>query len=183
MTEAPKIRQPEDFANRLRPIHARLHAYIHALVRDLDDTDDLLQQTTMVLWRKYAEFDAERSFLAWALGVARFEVQNFLRSRSRQRLYFSDDLALLLAESQDEIPSDELDHRREVLATCMESLRERDRELLRDCFGSDQRVSETAPRRGRSPRSVHNSLRRIRRALHECVTRAMSRQSRPEWSA
>src|SRR5439155_7013589 len=109
------------------------------------------------------EYDRRLSFFAWACGVARLEVANFLRSRSRQRLYFSDALNLLLVEAHAEVPDDELEDRREALAGCVGKLRQRDRELLDECYAGPAGVHEAAGRRGRSPQSVYNSLRRIRR--------------------
>ena len=43
----------------LRREQTRLHGYLHSLVRDLNDADDLFQQTTMILWKKFGEFDAQ----------------------------------------------------------------------------------------------------------------------------
>jgi RNA polymerase sigma-70 factor (ECF subfamily) len=172
-------RRKAEFAERLREAQSRLFGYIHSLVRDLDDADDLFQQTTLILWNKFGDFDRSRSFLSWACGVARLEVCNFLRSRGRQRLYFSDDLNLLLAEAQDEMAHDELEERRGALAGCVEKLRQRDRQLLDECYGREEGITEVAGRHGRSPQSVHNSLRRIRRALFECIRRTLDQRSRP----
>jgi RNA polymerase sigma-70 factor (ECF subfamily) len=170
-----------EFAALLQQNQTRLFGYIHALVRDLNDTDDLFQQTTLILWNKFGAFDRRKSFFAWACGVARLEVANFLRGRSRQRLYFSDDLNLLLVEAHAAMTDEELDERREALAGCLAKLRQRDRELLHECYGDEAGVPEAAHRRGRSPQSVYNSLRRIRRALLECIARAVARGSRPGW--
>jgi RNA polymerase sigma-70 factor (ECF subfamily) len=170
-----------EFAERLRREQSRLYNYIHSLVRDLNDADDLFQQTTLVLWKKFGEFDSQRSFFAWACGVARLEVANFLRGRGRQRLYFSDDLNLLLIEAQAEVRSDEAEDRRAALARCVEKLRQRDRELLQECYGEGEGVQAAANRHGRSPQSVYNSLRRIRRALFECIARTLAAESRPGW--
>src|SRR5262245_22595876 len=170
-----------EFAEDLRPDQTRLYGYIHALVRDLNDADDLYQQTALILWKKFGEFDRGRSFFAWACGVARLEVANFLRSRGRHRLYFSDDLSLLLVEAQAEMTDAELEDRRDALARCVEKLRQRDRELLRECYGEAADVHGAADRRGRSPQSTYNSLRRIRRALFECVARTLAQESRPGW--
>jgi RNA polymerase sigma-70 factor (ECF subfamily) len=172
-------RRKAEFAEHLRPAQSRLFGYIHSLVRDLDDADDLFQQTTLILWNKFGDFDRSRSFLSWACGVARLEVCNFLRSRGRQRLYFSDDLNLLLAEVQEEMTHDELEERRGALARCVEKLRQRDRQLLDECYGHEAGVTQVAGRHGRSPQSVHNSLRRIRRALFECIRRTLDHRSRP----
>jgi RNA polymerase sigma-70 factor (ECF subfamily) len=177
-----ELRSPKsEFAEHLRREHARLYGYIHSLVRDLNDADDLYQQTTLILWKKFDEFDPTRSFFAWSCGVARLEVANFLRSRSRQRLYFSDDLNLLLIEAHSEMTDKELEDRRDALAQCVEQLRERDRELLVECYRGASGVHEAANRLRRSPQSIYNSLRRIRRALFECIARTLEPQSRPGW--
>jgi RNA polymerase sigma-70 factor (ECF subfamily) len=163
-----------EFAEHLHRNQSRLYGYIHSLVRDLNDADDLFQQTAFILWKKFAEFDPRRSFFAWACGIARLEVANFLRRRSRQRLYFCDDLNLLLIEAHAELTTEEEADRREALAQCVERLRPRDRDLLLECYGASTGVHAAAGRRGRSSQSVYNSLRRIRRALFECVTRTLA---------
>jgi RNA polymerase sigma-70 factor (ECF subfamily) len=146
-------------------------------LRDLDDADDLFQQTSLVLWDKFDQFDATRSFVAWACGVARYEVSNFLRSRSRHQLYFSDELNLLLIDAQAEYDLEVAQHegRRDALAECMKKLRERDLELLEACYERSVRIPELARRWNRSTQSIHNSLRRIRRALYECVSRSLAK--------
>jgi RNA polymerase sigma-70 factor (ECF subfamily) len=170
-----------EFATRLRAVQTALYGYIHSLARDLNDADDLFQQTALILWKKFDEYDQHRSFLAWACGIARLEVTNFLRGRGRQRLYFSDHLNLLLIEAQQELTSDEEVERRDALVKCIAKLRERDRELLTECYQDTMGVNQAAGRRRRSPQSVYNSLRRIRRALYECIARTLTRESRPEW--
>jgi RNA polymerase sigma-70 factor (ECF subfamily) len=131
-----------------------------------------------VLWRQFEQFDRTRSFLPWACGVARFEVSNYLRSRSRKKLYFSDDLNLLLIEAQVEISSDEVDARKAALGECIQKLRPRDRELLDACYADAARVEAVAEAQGRIPQSVHNSLRRIRDSLFECIQRTLAQDDR-----
>ena len=170
-----------EFAEYLRQAQTRLYGYIHSLVRDLNDTDDLYQQTTLILWKKFNDFDRQRSFFSWACGVARFEVANFLRARGRKRLYLSDDLNLQLIDAQADLTNAELEDRRDALVRCIDKLRQRDRELLTECYGDDAGVHQAADRRGRSPQSVYNSLRRIRRVLFECIARTLAHHPKPEW--
>jgi RNA polymerase sigma-70 factor (ECF subfamily) len=178
--EVPKHKV--EFAELLRQTQARLYGYLHSLVPDVTDADDLMQQTTLVLWKKFAEYDRGRSFFSWACGIARLEVANFLRSRGRRRRYFSEGLDLLLVEAHEEM-ADEVDDRRDALAGCVEKLHERDRELLLECYGESEGVQAAADRRGRSSHSVYNSLRRIRQALLECINRRLERQERPGWTS
>jgi RNA polymerase sigma-70 factor (ECF subfamily) len=181
VTQDDERAQKAAFAEFLRQDQSRLYGYIHSLVRDLNDADDLYQQTTLILWKKFDEFDRARSFFAWACGVARFEVANFLRARGRKRLYLSDDLNLQLIDAQADLTNAELEDRRDALVRCIDKLRQRDRELLTECYGDDAGVHQAADRRGRSPQSVYNSLRRIRRVLFECIARTLAHHPKPEW--
>ncbi len=162
--------QKAEFAEQLVRHHAQLLGYIYSLVRDLDDADDLFQQTSLVLWDKFEQFDPSRSFVSWACGVARYEVLNFLRARSRDRLYFGDELSLALIEAQEDLEQERLEERRLALAGCMKKLRDRDKDLLEACYGQTTGVRAVAESQGRSAQSVHNSLRRIRRACSSACT-------------
>jgi RNA polymerase sigma-70 factor (ECF subfamily) len=68
---------------------------------------------------------------------------------------------------------DELADRRAALSKCVDKLPPADRALLTECYLDPAGVHAAAARRGRSPHSVYNSLRRIRQALLQCVTRAL----------
>jgi RNA polymerase sigma-70 factor (ECF subfamily) len=162
-----------DFGSRLRAHQVQIFSFIYSMVRNFDDADDLFQQTSLAMWNKFDQYDPSRSFAAWACGVARFEVSNFIRSRSRQRLYFSDDLSLLLAEAHESLEADRVEERREALSGCLKKLRDRDQQLVEDYYGQESRVPEVARLWGRTSQSIHNSLRRIRRSLFECVRRSL----------
>lgn len=164
-----------EFTRFLAGIQARLYGYIHSLIPDIHDADDLYQQTALVLWHKFGSFDRGRDFFAWACGVARGEVANFARRRVRQRLYLSADTNLLLVEAHAEMTDAEQDDRRAALSGCVEKLPPADRELLTECYREEDGVHAAADRRHRSPHSVYNSLRRIRKALYDCVNRTLTR--------
>ncbi len=172
-----------EFAEYLHQNQGRLYGYLHALVRDLNDADDLFQQTAVILWKKFPEFDPARSFFSWACGIARLEVANFLRVRGRRRLYFSDDFNLLLIEAQEEMTDAEIDGRREALTQCIEKLRARDRALLDECYNDAPDLHAIADKHGRSTHSIYNSLRRIRRSLFECIGRTLAHEARPGWKS
>jgi RNA polymerase sigma-70 factor (ECF subfamily) len=169
-----------EFTSYLGRIQARLYGYIHSLIPDINDTDDLYQQTALVLWNKFGQFDRSRDFFAWACGVARGEVANFARHRARQRLYLAADINLLLVEAHAEFADAERDDRRVALSLCVGKLPAPDRDLLAECYREPDGVFDAAGRRHRSIHSVYNSLRRIRKALYDCVNRTMTCRPGPE---
>lgn len=169
----PSQERKAEFANLLRAENGRLYGYIHALLRDLNDADDVFQQVALVLWQKFDEYDRGRPFFPWACRVAWLEAANFFRSRSRHRLYLTDEVSLMLIDTHADMGHDELEDRREALARCLENLRGQDRELVRTCYGEAGGVRRAAEEQGRAPQSIYNSLRRIRRALFECIRGAL----------
>ena len=94
----------------------QLFGYIYSLVRNLDDADDLFQQTSLALWKKIDQYDPARAFCPGrsALPVSRCPI--FCRSRGRDRLYFSDELNLLLIEAHEELGLEPADERLEAMA-------------------------------------------------------------------
>lgn len=162
-----------EYSQGLAQIQGRLYRYIHSLIPDINDADDLYQQTALILWHKYGEYDPTRDFFAWACGVARGEVANFARRRTRQRLYLAADVNLLLVEAHAAASDQEHDDRKMALSRCIEKLPVADRDLLSECYQDREGVQAAADRRGRSSHSVYNSLRRIRKLLFECIGRAV----------
>ena len=53
--------------------------YVRSLVRDRAVADEVLQETSLVLFRRFEEYDEQRPFVAWALGIARFQVLSLNR--------------------------------------------------------------------------------------------------------
>ncbi|CAN5438411.1 sigma-70 family RNA polymerase sigma factor [soil metagenome] len=166
------------FSDLLLQNRSRLFAYIHALVRNLADTDDVFQQTALALWRRFDTYDASRPFLNWSMGVARFEVATWLRNRARDRLRFSDELTQLMLDAFAELSADEVSDRQATLPGCVDKLTDVDQLLLKQCYLRGGDVASVAMRLGRSAQSVHNSLKRIRRTLFDCIERALARSTR-----
>ena len=166
--------QKAEFAEQLVRHHAQLLGYIYSLVRDLDDADDLFQQTSLVLWDKFEQFDPSRSFVSWACGVARYEVLNFLRARSRDRLYFGDELSLALIEAQEDLEQERLEERRSRAG----GMHEEAARSRQGPAGGLLRPDDRRPRGGRVPGPVGTERPQLAEAnpprLFECVHRSLA---------
>src|SRR5690606_34393882 len=87
-----------EFARLLLESRKRLHAFILTLVPHWDDAEELEQRTAIILWQKFGEYVPGTNFLTWACQVARWEINNYRRTKGRSRLYFSNELMTALAE-------------------------------------------------------------------------------------
>ncbi|HEV8063100.1 MAG TPA: sigma-70 family RNA polymerase sigma factor [Gemmataceae bacterium] len=152
----------------------RLYAYIFTLIHNQTDSDDLLQETSLVLWDKFDALNPPDDFAAWACRVAYFKVLDFSKKRQRSRVLFGQALLERLAETAIEQSSAlQLDERRDALISCIEKLSVRDRELLGWRFAEGGSTRSAAAQAGKRVDAVYKSLARIRKALFECVTRAV----------
>jgi RNA polymerase sigma-70 factor (ECF subfamily) len=152
----------------------RLSAFVHTLVANWHDGEEIVQDTLIVLWRKFDEFDPASDFFRWAAKVAQFEVLNY-RRKTRHALVL--DAAVLESLAAAAIKhSDGAAQRRHALAGCMQRLTEQDRNILGLRYQETGSVQGVAAALGRSTSQVHRILRRIREQLVRCV-RASATQS------
>ncbi len=162
----------EQFLRLYADNQRRIHAFIGTFLTKAADVDDVLQETSIVLWRKFAEFDQTRDFLRWACGVAKLEVLKFYRQQTGRILTLGEDVIEAIAEDRASLDP-VLERRREALVHCMGKLTTRDRELIERCYGGQTTTKHVAEQLGRPVNAVYKSLGRIRRALFECIERRL----------
>jgi RNA polymerase sigma-70 factor (ECF subfamily) len=154
---------------------AALHTLLRAMLPSREDAHEALQETVVVLWRKFDEFDPDRDFRAWASGIARNKALALLRDRQRDRHVFDLDLANRLA---DRVEAQETRHssEREALEGCLQKLPVARRELVLSAYRQGTRMDELAAQRGQTPMSLYKILHRIRQTLHDCVRRTLKKK-------
>ena len=150
--------------------YPRLQFYVTALLPTANDASDVLQETSMVLWRKFDTFELGTNFFAWACKIARLQVMKFRERQGRAaRLFETSLLEKLAVEAGDE----EVVHSvpLQALENCLAKLSELDRSLIRRRYQPGTTVHQLAVDIGRTANSLSKSLGRIRRTLLECIDR------------
>lgn len=163
----------EDFIRLFTQSQRALYLYIIPLVGNAADAEEVLQETNVVIWSKWRQFQPGSNFVAWGRAIARLEVFRFRRRRGHRLHLLADDVIERMAFHVEEQPND-VDLRRDALASCVEKLREQDRELIRRRYAADASGDMVAQELGRPANSVYQSLGRIRRVLMECVRRQLA---------
>jgi len=62
-----------------------LLAFVRSAMSGHPDAEDLAQQTLLKIFVRISEFDTSRDGVAWAFGIAIYEVRTFRRTRHRRR--------------------------------------------------------------------------------------------------
>jgi len=137
----------------------------------------VLQETASVLWQKFPEFQVGSNFLAWAMSIARFQVQRYRRQQKHNVLHFSEAFCDLLA-ADTVAESARLGDLQQLLDECIYKLPPNDLELFVLRYASDSTTASLAYRLDRPASTIYNAIRRVRRALVDCVKRSLDRENR-----
>lgn len=175
MDDSPPAQDVENLIVLLTRYQEHLFRYVFSLVPVEADAKDILQETSVALFRKFGGYDPQRPFLPWAYRFAYFQVQKHREKAARSPLLFSEDVIDLLAgerERHDAV----LDERLRHLESCLEKLSPRDRALLTSRYGRRESAEEMMERFSLSRRTLFRNLEGLRRRLHECVTHQMRTQ-------
>jgi RNA polymerase sigma-70 factor (ECF subfamily) len=151
----------------------RIYGFILALVPIWSDADDLLQETSAVLWRKLDDFEPGTDFLAWALSIARFQVLNYRKKQRQSRARLSNQTVEALAD-QLMAYRERADARRDALAECLTKLSSRDRELIQMRYQPEATTQSVADSVGRSLKAVYKALNRIHTQLLLCIRQTLA---------
>jgi RNA polymerase sigma-70 factor, ECF subfamily len=166
---------PDGFL-RLYGLHYRqLYRYAVMLVTRAADADDVMQEASVVLWRKFSEYDPARPFLPWARRVVFFEIQKLRQREHRAPARLSDAVLAQLA-AEDPASDEMLTAQERALSDCVAKLRPQDRELLERRYGSDESVRDFAAASGVPEGTLYVMLNRIRQRLIDCTARALARE-------
>jgi RNA polymerase sigma-70 factor, ECF subfamily len=168
-TDPSEVRRGEQFMTLYSGHQRRLYLYTMTLLPAAVDAEDVLQETNLVLWRKFDQYQPGTNFFAWACQITRFEVLKYREKRARAAMLLDPDVFDQLAEvAIKQVEHLDESHRR-ALVDCMDRLSAGDRDLMRKRYAEAMAVQAIAAAMNRSPNAVSKSLGRIRRLLLECI--------------
>jgi RNA polymerase sigma-70 factor, ECF subfamily len=162
----------DEFVREFSKSAQRLYAYVFTLMGHDSGTDDVFQETSVLAWQKFDDFEPGSNFLGWICRIAHFRVLRHFDSKRRQPLVFSDAF-INAVESDFATMSDSIDGEMAALADCYKRLRSEDRALIEHRYlpGTDTR--QVAAAVGRPLSTVYRMLARVHRELLECIETTM----------
>ena len=166
------------FLSRFLKAERRIFAYILTLLPHRADAEDVLQEVSVIMWEKFDEHDPPGDFVAWGCRIAYFRIRDHRRWRRRQRVVFSESMLERVADTLAGSRPLQLDERREALAHCLQKLGRPDRDLLAERLKEGASTRSAAESVGRSVDVVYKAMARIRKALHDCISRALAAEGR-----
>ncbi len=165
-----------EFLSLLTRHDRALFLYVHGLIQSHADADDVLQQTKMVMWKHFGQFESGTNFLAWARKIAFYQILGYRRQCQRGHLAMSEEMLEAVGQEVERL-SDEADARREALAACLRKLPTDQRRMMLMRYFEDLEVDQIAGRIDKTTGAVYRALSRVRSTLLTCVEQRMNRSS------
>lgn len=170
-----RVDAQEEFLTLFLRHQGEIRAFVGSLVRDRAAREDVCQEIALVLWREFGRFDRQRSFGAWARGIAANKLMQRWDQKSRWPVQLSPAAIAAVTEGFDRTECN-ASPLAEALAHCLESLPEKSRQLLTLRYENGLKIDEVASGMDSTVDAVHKALSRIRDRLLECIQRRLATQ-------
>ena len=142
--------------------------YVAALVPNVADAEDIVQQTALALWEKFDAYDAAQPFTPWACRFALNKTRQWLERRQRWQSLLEKGLAEELAQRREELRP-ELETRLKHLEVCLNKLPEDQRSIIEGYYHRRDAIEKLAENSGRTVAATYKTLQRVRQALQVCI--------------
>lgn len=163
-----------EFVSLLTSQQARIYSYILSLVPNFNDADDILQDTTNLMWEKFDEFTLGTDFLAWARRIAYFLVLEHYRARKKENAFYYDEQLIRKLEQSSEKFSDSSRDYLTHLKGCLRKLKPQDRRLLKLRYFENHKAKELSSRFGCSIQYIYRNISRIQQLLLACIQKQIT---------
>ena len=157
----------DEFVLELTQCQQRLYGYIFRRLANRDQTQEVLQQTNLVLCRKANDFKLGTNFAAWSCTVAHYQILSYRKSLGRDRLVFADEVVAIIDERENESEMREgvLSH----LRHCLEAMSSDNQVFIKLRYEGELSMKQIATEVGKTVGAVKVKLHRLRRSLRDCV--------------
>lgn len=150
-----------------------LMTYLRAATKETM-AEDLFQETMVVAWKRFEEFDRTRPFGPWLRGIARNLILAHYRARKRDMLLCSEDVLEHLDRRVEQIaqrPGDTWSEKMTGLADCLNQLPGDYREPLELHYRDHHNTHTISGLLATSREAVKKRLQRARAKLADCLRR------------
>jgi len=177
MTDPSELEARERLTRLWIEAEPGVRAFVFASISSFTDAEDVVQKVALNVARRFDEYDAERSFLAWAIWLTKSRVIDHYRVSGREKLLFSEALMDGLAESLVTRQADQ-SARAAAMEQCIEKLPDKSRLMLKLKYEEDASASEIAEVTQSTAASVRVMLHKVRNLLADCISLEMAGENR-----
>ena len=142
--------------------------YVAALVPNVADAEDIVQQTALALWEKFDAYEPNLPFTPWACRFALNKTRQWIERRQKWQALLENGLAEELAQRREELRP-EMELRLKHLESCLGKLPEEQRSLVEGYYYRREGIEKLADNSSRTVAATYKTLQRVRLVLQSCI--------------
>ena len=168
---ADQVAAQQRFLSLFLRSEREIFRYVAALVPNVADAEDIVQQTALTLWEKFDAYDPNQPFTPWACRFALYKAKQWVERRQRWLALLEGGLAEELAQRREELRP-EIETRLRHLEGCLNKLPAEQRAIVEGFYYRRDGIEKLAEHSGRTVAATYKTLQRIREALQLCIENA-----------
>jgi RNA polymerase sigma-70 factor (ECF subfamily) len=150
--------------------------FIHSLVPNYRDADDILQNVAVITVEQFEQFDRNRSFSAWANGIAKNLILKYYKQKGSKRVILDAEVIQKVAqvyEQESQSIHDQRESMEKALKKCLMGLKGKWKKIVDMHYMDEFSPMRIAQQLSMTQNNVFVLLHRIRLALKKCVEREL----------
>lgn len=163
----------EEFLNLFRTNEDRIFGFILTFLPNFARAEDILQETMIIMWRKFDEFQPGTNFAAWGIKIARYNLYKFHKNQQSGIVHFDSNAIEAISKEVAETDTCKTNSYIDALLHCFEKLGIQSKQLMLLRYEQNFKVPEISRKIGRSIRDTYRMLSRVQHTLHECTSQTL----------
>lgn len=174
MSESNEYRY-ESFLKLYRANEKHIFRFILALLPNYSVAEDIMQDTMLVMWKKFHQYEPGTNFAAWGMQVGRFAVMQFQR-KIRSGIVRFDSNALEKIIEHEAVLREKEDAYSEALEECVKQLKEKSKRIISLRYVDNMKIVDIAVKIGKNLNSTYQTVSRIHQSLMKCVVQRLGQE-------
>lgn len=170
--DSPKSQDMQKFVELLTAHQARIYSYILSLVPNFTEAEDIMQETSKMMWSRFEDFELGTNFPAWGMKIAYFRVLDYRKKHKKDHSFCFTTDVLQQIESDSRSHQDRSREYLMHLRQCLGKLTKKDKHMITMRYEQNLKVKDMAAFWDQSVQNIYQHLNRIHAVLHACVRRS-----------
>jgi RNA polymerase sigma-70 factor (ECF subfamily) len=159
----------EEFLSLFRTNEDRIFGFILTFLPNFAKAEDILQETMIIMWRKFGEFEAGTNFGAWGIKIARYNLYKYHRSEQSDIVHFDSDALEVISQHVADAEEMKTNSHIDALLHCFEKLEKKSKRIILLRYENNFKVGDISKKIGKPIRDTYRILSRIQHALQKCT--------------
>ncbi len=165
------FRKNSTFVELYSSNYNRIRSFILMMVPNTSEADDILQETSRIMWEKFQQYEPGTNFVSWGVTIAKYQVLKY-RKNYNSKVPLSSEIIDKLSEDF-ESPLDRENDQLDALRGCLKKLEKKDYHLIQSRFEHKKTARELSQQIGVAMNTIYRNESRVLYLLQRCIYKTL----------